>query len=122
MFLEEAADAEGHCHKGEDVNHPLKVSLEDLYNGKMVKLAVSDQAMDGEATMFLTWDILTPLLKLLWLFNVVQSIGFKWKESSSPHNGKKFLDQLLFPSSSNCQLKEVFGLSLLLPDVAFLAQ
>jgi DnaJ family protein A protein 2 len=65
MFLEEAADAEGHCHKGEDVNHPLKVSLEDLYNGKMVKLAVSDQAMDGEATMFLTWDILTPLLKLL---------------------------------------------------------
>ena len=27
--------------KGEDLMHPLKVSLEDLYNGKTVKLAVN---------------------------------------------------------------------------------
>jgi DnaJ family protein A protein 2 len=42
--------------KGEDVNHPLKVSLEDLYNGKTVKLAVSRQVIDGEAKMCSTCD------------------------------------------------------------------
>jgi len=35
--------------KGEDINHPLKVSLEDLYNGKTVKLAVSRQVIIGSA-------------------------------------------------------------------------
>jgi len=35
--------------KGDDVNHPLKVSLEDLYNGKTVKLAISRQVIVGEA-------------------------------------------------------------------------
>lgn len=35
--------------RGEDVNHPLKVSLEDLYNGKTVKLAVSRQVLVGES-------------------------------------------------------------------------
>jgi len=34
--------------KGEDVNHPLKVNLEDLYNGKTVKLAVNRQVIIGE--------------------------------------------------------------------------
>ena len=35
--------------KGDDVQHPLKVSLEDLYNGKTVKLAVHRQVIVGEA-------------------------------------------------------------------------
>lgn len=35
--------------KGEDVNHPLKVSLEDLYNGKTVKIAINRQIMVGDA-------------------------------------------------------------------------
>lgn len=42
--------------RGEDVNHPLKVSLEDLYNGKTVKLAVSRQVLVGEASMCNTCD------------------------------------------------------------------
>jgi DnaJ family protein A protein 2 len=36
--------------KGEDVNHPIRVSLEDLYNGKTVKLAVQRQVIVGKAT------------------------------------------------------------------------
>jgi DnaJ family protein A protein 2 len=36
--------------KSEDVNHPLKVSLEDLYNGKTVKLAINRQVVVGKAT------------------------------------------------------------------------
>jgi len=35
--------------RGEDVNHPLKVSLEDLYNGKTVKLAITRQVIIGTA-------------------------------------------------------------------------
>merc|ERR1711871_947040 len=31
--------------KGEDISHPLKVSLEDLYNGKTVKLAINRDKM-----------------------------------------------------------------------------
>jgi len=42
--------------KGEDVNHPLKVSLEDLYNGKTIKLAVNRQVLDGESKMCTTCD------------------------------------------------------------------
>lgn len=42
--------------RGEDVNHPLKVSLEDLYNGKTVKLAVSRQILVGESKMCTTCD------------------------------------------------------------------
>ena len=34
--------------RSEDVNHPIKVSLEDLYNGKTVKLAVNRQVLVGE--------------------------------------------------------------------------
>lgn len=33
--------------RGEDLNHPLKVSLEDLYNGKTVKLAITRQVIVG---------------------------------------------------------------------------
>ena len=36
--------------KGENVNHPIKVSLEDLYNGKTVKLAINRQVQVGEAS------------------------------------------------------------------------
>lgn len=34
--------------KGPSINHPLKVSLEDLYNGKTVKLAVNRKIIKGE--------------------------------------------------------------------------
>jgi len=37
--------------RGEDVNHPLKVSLEDLYDGKTFKMAVNRQVLDGEPKM-----------------------------------------------------------------------
>jgi len=37
--------------KGESINHPLKVSLEDLYNGKTVKLAINRQVLVGEPNM-----------------------------------------------------------------------
>jgi DnaJ family protein A protein 2 len=36
--------------KGPSVNHPLKVSLEDLYNGKTVKLAVNRKVIVGDVT------------------------------------------------------------------------
>jgi len=36
--------------KGPSVNHPLKVSLEDLYNGKTVKLAVNRKKIVGESS------------------------------------------------------------------------
>lgn len=36
--------------KGPDVKHPLKVSLEDLYNGKTAKLAVSRDKIVGDPT------------------------------------------------------------------------
>jgi DnaJ homolog subfamily A member 2 len=35
--------------KGPSVNHPIKVSLEDLYNGKIVKLAVNRKVIVGES-------------------------------------------------------------------------
>jgi DnaJ family protein A protein 2 len=41
----------GGPRKGEDVNHPIKVSLEDLYNSKTVKLAINRQVQVGEAEM-----------------------------------------------------------------------
>jgi len=34
--------------KGPNINHPLKVSLEDLYNGKTVKLAINRKVIVGE--------------------------------------------------------------------------
>jgi DnaJ family protein A protein 2 len=37
--------------RGPSLQHPLKVSLEDLYNGKMVKLAINRKVIDGEANV-----------------------------------------------------------------------
>jgi DnaJ family protein A protein 2 len=34
--------------KGPSVNHPIKVSLEDLYNGKTVKLAINRKVISGD--------------------------------------------------------------------------
>ena len=34
--------------RGDDVNHPITVSLPDLYNGKTIKLAVTRKVMQGE--------------------------------------------------------------------------
>ena len=42
--------------KGESVNHPLKVSLEDLYNGKTAKIAINRQVIVGEAKVCNTCD------------------------------------------------------------------
>lgn len=42
--------------RGEDVNHPIKVSLEDLYNGKTVKLAINRQVIVGEPSMCMACD------------------------------------------------------------------
>ncbi|GMI39360.1 hypothetical protein TrCOL_g9501 [Triparma columacea] len=42
--------------RGDDVQHPLKVSLEDLYNGKTVKLAVHRQVIVGESHQCRTCD------------------------------------------------------------------
>ena len=36
--------------KGPSVNHPIKVSLEDLYNGKTVKLAINRKVIVGQVT------------------------------------------------------------------------
>lgn len=36
--------------KGPNINHPLKVSLEDLYNGKTVKLAINRKVIVGDVT------------------------------------------------------------------------
>jgi len=41
------AGRSGGRRKGPSVNHPLKVSLEDLYNGKTVKLAVNRKVIVG---------------------------------------------------------------------------
>lgn len=35
--------------KGPSIQHPIKVSLEDLYNGKTVKLAINRKVLQGEA-------------------------------------------------------------------------
>jgi DnaJ homolog subfamily A member 2 len=40
----------GGTRKGPSVQHPIKVSLEDLYNGKTVKLAISRKVLVGEAS------------------------------------------------------------------------
>lgn len=42
--------------KGESINHPLKVSLEDLYNGKTAKIAINRQVIVGESKMCTTCD------------------------------------------------------------------
>ena len=42
--------------RGEDVNHPIKVSLEDLYNGKTVKLAINRQVLIGQPKQCSTCD------------------------------------------------------------------
>lgn len=42
--------------RGEDVNHPLRVSLDDLYNGKTVKLAVNRSVIVGEPTQCVPCD------------------------------------------------------------------
>jgi len=36
--------------KGASVNHPLKISLEDLYNGKTVKLAINRKVIVGDSS------------------------------------------------------------------------
>jgi DnaJ family protein A protein 2 len=51
MFFGGSSRRSAGPRRGEDVNHPLKVSLEDLYNGKSIKLAVSRQVLIGESMM-----------------------------------------------------------------------
>jgi len=47
MFFGGGAGRRRGPKKGPSVNHPLKVSLEDLYNGKTVKLAVTRKVIVG---------------------------------------------------------------------------
>ncbi len=49
MFFGGGARGRSGPRKGDDVNHPIKVSLEDLYNGKTVKLAINRSVMVGES-------------------------------------------------------------------------
>jgi DnaJ family protein A protein 2 len=56
MFFGGSARGSRGPMRGEDVNHPLKVSLEDLYNGKTVKLAINRQVLVGEPTMCMACD------------------------------------------------------------------
>lgn len=42
--------------KSESINHPLKVSLEDLYNGKTAKIAINRQVIVGESKMCTACD------------------------------------------------------------------
>jgi len=42
--------------KGPSVNHPLKVSLADVYNGKTVKLAITRKVIDGPSRKCATCD------------------------------------------------------------------
>jgi len=49
MFFGGQRGASSGPRKGENVNHPIKVSLEDLYNGKTVKLAINRQKIVGES-------------------------------------------------------------------------
>ncbi len=42
--------------KSENINHPLKVSLEDLYNGKTAKIAINRQVIVGESKMCTACD------------------------------------------------------------------
>lgn len=37
--------------RSDDINHPLRLSLEDLYNGKTIKMAVHRQVLVGEPTL-----------------------------------------------------------------------
>jgi DnaJ family protein A protein 2 len=55
MFFGGSARSRG-PNRGEDVNHPLKVSLEDLYNGKTVKLAINRQVLVGEPQICTSCD------------------------------------------------------------------
>jgi len=48
MFFGGGAGRKRGPRKGPSVNHPLKVSLEDLYNGKTVKLAVTRKVIVGD--------------------------------------------------------------------------
>lgn len=51
MFFGGRARRSAGPRRGEDVNHPIRVSLEDLYLGKTVKLAVNREVIVGEPKM-----------------------------------------------------------------------
>lgn len=56
MFFGGGRGARSGPRKSESVNHPLKVSLEDLYNGKTAKIAINRQIIVGESKMCMTCD------------------------------------------------------------------
>jgi DnaJ homolog subfamily A member 2 len=51
-----SSSTRGRTPKGADVTHPLKVSLEDLYMGKTVKLAINREVLVGEPIMCTSCD------------------------------------------------------------------
>jgi DnaJ homolog subfamily A member 2 len=48
FFGKATKKAQGQQLKGEDINHPIRVSLSDLYNGKVSKMAINRHVLDGE--------------------------------------------------------------------------
>ena len=56
MFFGGGGRSRAGPRKSESVNHPLKVSLEDLYNGKTAKIAINRQVIVGESKMCTACD------------------------------------------------------------------
>jgi DnaJ family protein A protein 2 len=51
MFFGGARGRPSAPKRGDDVNHPIEVQLEDLYKGKTIKLAITRQVMVGDPRM-----------------------------------------------------------------------
>ena len=60
--------------QGEDVVHPLKVSLEDMYNGRTCKLAVTREVLDGEAKKCTTCDGQGAVIQVVRMGPMIQQI------------------------------------------------
>lgn len=60
--------------KSEDVVHPLKVSLEDLYNGRTCKLAVTREVLDGEAKKCQSCDGKGVVIQVVRMGPMIQQI------------------------------------------------
>jgi DnaJ homolog subfamily A member 2 len=92
------------------MNHPIRVSLEDLYNGKTVKLAVNREVIEGEAKMCKTCDGQGAVLQLRQIaIGMVQQIqrecpdcngeGYKCKKKKE----RKVLEVLIEKGMRNSQ-------------------
>merc|ERR1712019_278375 len=74
----------GGSRKGPALNHPLKVSLEDLYNGKTVKLAVNRKVIVGDVDECRKCDGRGAIMEVRQLGpgmiqQMQRTCGFSWK-------------------------------------------